>query len=328
MFYFVPMDKPLTSDVFPSPVHLPAVVVVAGPAAEKRFIEFFTAQIRNPNTRQAYFHACTRFLDWLRGVNVDLETLEPVVVATYVEHLGQKVSAPTVKQNLAAIRMLFDWMVIGQVMRLNPTAGVREPRHVYQEGKTPVLKAGDARMLFDAIDGDRPIDYRDRALLGVMVFSFARVGAVVGMRVQDYARNGSSAWFSLNEKGGKYKRVPAHHLAAQYVEDYLAVAGIGEQKKMPLFRSAGRGRGGDLTDRGLSRHDVLAAVKRRTRHAGLSEQLGAHSFRGTGITIFLENGGDIETAAWIAGHASTRTTQLYDRRRQRISQGEIERIRF
>lgn len=251
-----------------------------------------------------------------------------VVVAAYVEELGQQVSAPTVKQHLAAIRMLFDWMVIGQVMPFNPAAGVRGPKHVYQEGKTPVLEAGDARALFDAIDGDRPIDHRDRALLGVMVFSFARVGAVVGMRVQDYARNGASAWFSLNEKGGKYKRVPAHHLAAQYVEEYLAAVGIGEQTKMPLFRSAGRGRGGALTERGLGRHDVLAMVKRRARQAGLSEQMSCHSFRGTGITIFLENGGDIETAAWIAGHASTRTTQLYDRRRQRICQGEIERIRF
>ena len=97
---------------------------------------------------------------------------------------------------------------------------------------------------------------------------------------------------------------------------------------MAWVRSAGRGRGGQLSERGLSRHDVLAVIKRRAKHAGLSEQTSCHTFRGTGITIFLENGGDIETAAWIAGHASTRTTQLYDRRRQRISQGEIERIEW
>ena len=307
---------------------MPTVIVDAGPAAEKRFVEFFTAQIRNPNTQAAYYRACTRFLEWLHGVRVELRELEPVMVATYVELLSQEISAPSVKQHLAAIRMLFDWMVVGQAMRFNPASSVCGPKHVYQEGKTPVFEARQARQLFDAIDGDRPIDYRDRALLGLMVYSFARVGAVVGMQVKDYDRNGTTGWFSLNEKGGKYKRVPAHHQAAQYIEDYLAAAGIAEQKKMPLFRSAGRGRGGELTERGLSRHDVLAVIKRRAKHSGLSEQTSCHSFRGTGITIFLENGGDIETAAWIAGHASTRTTQLYDRRRQRISQGEIERIRF
>ena len=102
------------------------------------------------------------------------------------------------------------------------------------------------------------------------------------------------------------------------------------QRNTPLFRSAGPGRSkdGSVTEKGMSRFDVLALVKRVAKKAGLSDEVCNHSFRGTSITNFLENDGDLETAAWIADHSSTRTTKLYDRRQQEVSQAEIERIRF
>jgi len=308
--------------------HLPAIVARASDHARRRFIEFFTASLRNPNTRAAYWHACTSFLEHLSTLNVDLGNVEPLHVAVYIEGLSRVRSAPTVKQHLAAIRRLFDFLVVGQVLPANPSASVRGPKHEVTEGKTPILDAEEVRLLFSQFDPARLSDLRDRAVLGVMVYSFARVSALAKLRVRDYYRQGSRAWFVLDEKGGRQNRVPAHHQAAEYVDQYLKVAGITAQRALPLFRSLGPGRGGTLTDRGLDRREIYAMVRRRATAVGLPAEIGCHSFRGTGITNYLKNGGTIEVAACLAGHASTRTTQLYDRRSKEVGQGEIERVRF
>ena len=131
---------------------VPALVAQAGPKAGKRFLEFFTAQIRNPNTREAYARAVVRFLVWCerRGIQ-GLDQVEPMVVAAYVEGLGRELAAPSVKQHLAAIRMLFDWLVTGQIVEHNPASSVRGPKHVVRKGKTPVLTSDQARKLLDSI---------------------------------------------------------------------------------------------------------------------------------------------------------------------------------
>ncbi|MFC5491417.1 tyrosine-type recombinase/integrase [Dokdonella soli] len=306
---------------------LPAVIVNAGVGAQRRFVEFFTAEIRNANTRAAYLHACTQFLAWIQHLGLTLAAVEPVHVAAYIEQLGNVRSAPTVKQHLAALRHLFDYLVVGQVVPFNPAAAVRGPKHSVREGKTPILSADEAHRLFATFDPTRLSDVRDRALLGVMVYAFARVSAVVKLRVRDYTRQGARAWLLLDEKGGKQNKVPVHHQAAEYLEAYRDFAGLAGERDMPLFRSLTH-RGTRLTERPLLRANVFHMVRRRMAGAGLAGDLGCHTFRGTGITNFLENGGTIETAARIAGHASTKTTQLYDRRQQAVDQAEVERIRF
>jgi integrase/recombinase XerD len=310
----------------PQALSVPVLIAGAGAQAQKRFIEFFTAQIRNPNTRAAYARAVVRFLDWCAEAGVaQLHDIEPVVVAAYIEQ--HPAAAPTVKQHLAAIRMLFDYLVIGQVLAYNPAAAVKGPRHSVRTGKTPALIADEMGVLFDAIDTDTLVGLRDRALIGLMVFSFARVSAAVGMKVKDYYYQGRRAFFRLHEKGGVYNVVPVHHKAAAFLDEYIEVAGIGEERDLPLFRSSGRGRGRDtLTERPMSRNLAWHMVKRRARDAGLGTELCNHSFRSTGITDYLRNSGTLEVAARIAGHASTRTTQLYDRRQDEISLDEIERI--
>ncbi len=158
---------------------------------------------------------------WCEEQRISLHELEPVAISTYVETLMLTHSAPTVKQHLAAIRMLFDWLVVGQVIPMNPAASVRGPRHVVKKGKTLVLSAEQARGLLDSIDTSTLIGLRDRALIGVMVYSFARVSAVVNMNVEDYWQNGKRWWLRLHEKGGKHHEVPAHHNAEEYLDAYV-----------------------------------------------------------------------------------------------------------
>ena len=303
---------------------LPRLVTDAGERATKRFVEFFTANIRNKNTRLAYAHAVGRFADWCEKRKFDLDMIEPVVVAAYVEELCTSYEAPTVKMHLAAIRMLMDWLVIGQVIPMNPASSVRGPKHVVKKGKTPVLSAAEARELLDSIDTSEIAGVRDRALIGLMVYSFARVSAAVGMRVEDYAQRGKRCWLRLREKGGKHHEVPAHHNAIEYLDAYLAAAGIAGDAKSPLFRTVNRR--GELSVRRLTRNDALRMVKRRARKAGLPADICCHTFRATGITAYLDNGGTIENAQAIAAHESPRTTKLYDRTSDEITLDEVERI--
>jgi len=126
--------------------------------------------------------------------------IEPVHVAAWVESLGQEFSPPTVKQWLAAVRMLFEWLVVGQVLAVNPAAPVRGPKHVVRTGKTPVLAAPEARQLLDSIDTKTVVGLRDRALIGLLVFTFARIGAALGMTVADVYWQHSRLWVRLHEK--------------------------------------------------------------------------------------------------------------------------------
>jgi site-specific recombinase XerD len=303
---------------------LPEIIRRAGPKASHRTLEFFTANIRNANTRQAYAHAVMRFFNWCDDRNLELGDITPFAVAAYIEELQREASPPTVKQHLAAIRMLFDWLVVGQVLPMNPASSVRGPRHVVKRGKTSVLAADQARLLLDSIDVSDIIGLRDRALAGLMVYSFARVSAAVGMKVEDYYPSGKRWWFRLHEKGGKRHEVPAHHNAEAYLDAYLKTAGIEDDAKGPLFRTIGRNR--QLTRTRMHRLDVLRMIYRRATAAGLDVHVCCHTFRATGITAYLENGGTIEKAQQIAAHASPRTTKLYDRTNDELTLDEIERI--
>jgi integrase/recombinase XerD len=309
--------------LMPSPP-LPALIRNAGGQAEQRFLEFFTADIRNSGTRRVYAHAVGRFCQWCEQRDVSLTVVSPFVVATYIEQLTQVRSAPTVKQHLAAIRRLCDWLVVGQVLPVNPAASVRGPKHVVKTGKTPVLTASEARQLLDAIDCRSIVGLRDRALIGVLVYSFARVSAAIGMNVVDYYPQGRRMWFRLHEKGGKHHAVPAHHNAIAYLDEYLEAAECGDAKSTPLFRTVSRER--ELTSRRMHRIDVLRMIKRRADYAGLPTHIGCHTFRATGITCYLLGGGSLEHAQRIAAHESARTTKLYDRTGDAISLDEIERI--
>jgi len=303
---------------------VPRLIADAGDDAIMRFVEFFTAQIHNPNTRKAYGRAVTDFCHWCDQHQInELIVIRPVHVAAYVKHLGERYSAPSTKQKLAAIRMLFDWLVTGHVMRLNPAMSVRGPKHVVKKGKTPVLSPEQARELIDNIPTTTMAGLRDRALIGLMIYSFARIGAALTMNVEDVFHQRNRLWLRLQEKGGKQHEMPCHHNLEDYLRDYIQAAGIGDERKTPLFRIIDR-QSKQLSDRRLEHFYAWAMVKRRARQAGISTEICNHTFRATGITAYLVNGGQLEIAANMAAHSSTRTTQLYDRRSDDVSLDESE----
>jgi site-specific recombinase XerD len=305
---------------------LPAVVAAAGERASIRFLEFFAANIRNPHTRRAYYRAAEEFLTWCAAIGVpSIADVQPLHVSTWIETATHELAAPSVKQRLAALRHLFAWLVNGQVMPSNPAHTVRGPRHVVTSGQTPVLDPAEARALLDSIDVTTQAGLRDRALIGLMVYSFARIGAALGMAVEDVYTQNRRLWVRLREKGGKRHAMPCHHNLDEYLVAYLDGCALRDDPKGWLFRTIGRGTG-KLTRTVLPQRNAHAMIRRRAAAAGIETKLGNHSFRATGITAYLKNGGTLEKAAAMANHASTRTTQLYDRRRDEVSLDEVERI--
>jgi integrase len=221
--------------------------------------------------------------------------------------------------------MMFDWLATGGIVPFNPASAVRGPKHVVKRGKTPVLAPDEARQLLDSIDVSTPIGLRDRALIGLMVYTFARIGAATVMSVGDVYVQNRRLWVRLHEKGGQAIALPCHHNLEAYLHAYLDETGIGDDAAGPLFRTIGRGTG-QLTRTPLPSANAYAMVQRRAKAAGITTKIGNHTFRATGITAYLKNGGTLEKAAAIAHHASTRTTQLYDRRSDEVNLDEIERI--
>jgi integrase/recombinase XerD len=301
-------------------------IFTARPEARTRLRDFFSSHIRNPNTRRAYREAVRQFSAFCAENGIgDLAQVEPIHVAAFVETQLKLHSKPTVKLRLAALRMLFDWMVVGQVIPTNPAHAVRGPKHSQRRGKTPVLQADEARTLIDAIDTTSLPGLRDRALIGLMVYTFARVGAAISMKVEDFFVQGRRDWVRLHEKGGKEHEMPTHHNLDRYLEEYIRTAGIAEDRKSALFRTT-RGRSGELTANPLLQSDVWRMIRRRALAAGIETEIGCHTFRATGITAYLKNGGKLEIAQRMAAHESARTTGLYDRRSDDISLDEVERI--
>jgi site-specific recombinase XerD len=255
---------------------VPTLIAAAGDAAGWRYVEFFTANIRNPNTRRAYARACARFFAWCEDRGLTLTTIRPHDVATYIEERQATHSAPDVKQQLAAVRMMFDWLIVGQVAPSNPASAVRGPKHVVKTGKTPVLDGKEWRRLIDTIPADTVRNLRDRALIATLTYGFARIGAALKMRVEDLQSKGSGWLIRLHEKGGKQHMMPCHNALA----------------------------------------------------AGIMAPIGNHSFRATGITAYLANGGALEHAQAMAAHESPRTTKLYMTRPWTVSIGETPSSRL
>jgi integrase/recombinase XerD len=250
--------------------------------------------------------------------------VQPVHVAAYVEECGRTHAKPTVKQHLAAIRMLFDWLVVGQVIPINPAHSVRGPKHSVKKGKTSVLSVEEMRTLLDSIDTSTLIGLRDRALIALMGYTFARIGAVLTMKVENYYIQKRRGWVRLHEKGGKVNELPCHHNLEKVLDEWLETSGFGREPGAPMFPTLPHGK---LEGReALAQTNVHRMLQRRAEAAGIKTRISCHSFRATGITTYLQNGGKLEVAQAMAGHESSRTTGLYDRRNDSVALDEVERV--
>jgi site-specific recombinase XerD len=324
---------PASSGGFP----VPSIIADAGAKASEHFLEFFAVTIRNSNTRAAYVQAAAQFLRWCEQYQLTLATIRPLHVSAYIE--SKPLTAPSIKQHLAALRGLFNWLVIKQVVPDNPAHFVKGPKFSRQIGITPILEAGQMRELLNSIALTRDVKIapkhgggvrtepdlkglRDRAIIGIMAYTFSRVSAVLKLKRSDYTLQGKRARLRLLEKGNKEKLVWLHHEAEEFLDAYLEMADITDNAA-PLFQTLHKNH--RLTDLPLSRRDMLCIVKGRCVAAGLSDTICNHTFRGTGITVFLQNGGSLEAAQDMANHTDPRTTKLYDRRKDLATLSEIER---
>ena len=288
---------------------IPSNIDRAGRAGSgaRRFLEFFTVNIRNPNTRAAYARAAAVFLRWCEGQGIArLQDVQPVHVAAYIEQLGREMSPPSVKQHLACIRMLFDWLVTGQVMPSNPAHSVRGPRHSVSKGVTPVLSSEEATALLAGMDVSTVVGLRDRAIIAVMTYTFARVGAVVALNVEDYYPQKKRWWLRLREKNGKVNEMPCHHKLEAYLDAYIEAAGIAGRPQGAAVPRRDRQNqetraGRDVAHRCLV-HGAPPCCRRRHRnrdrlphlprhrHHGLPDERRAHRGRAAhGRTLEREN---------------------------------------
>ena len=303
---------------------VPQMIEQAGDDTKRRFVEFFTAHINNPNTRIAYLYAVRKFCRWCEDQSLQIHDAEPTLVAFYIGQLLKTYSKPSVKQHLAAIRMLFDFFVTGGILKVNPASSVRGPKHVVIKGKTPVLQPHDARHLLNSISTNTIGGLRDRALIALMMFTFARVSAAVAVDVDDIYQNGQRHWVRLKEKSGRLHEMPLNHTAEEFILAYLEAGFLFGQKGTPLFRTLNRKR--NLTENRMLRQDAWAMTKRRARQAGLGDSFSNHTFRATGITAYMMAGGTLEKAQQMAAHASSRTTNMYNRSNDAVTLDEVERI--
>ena len=192
---------------------------------------------------------------------------------------------------------------------VNPAATVKAERYAIVEGNTPEIGTGQVRTLLKSIDVSNPVGLRDRAVLAVLVYTAARVGAVAKLTVKILVHDGSQYTLRFSEKGGKSREIPVRHDLEHILLGYPQAAEVTEG---PLFRTANR-KTRTLTKNAMTAIDVCRMMKRRLKAAGLPGRFSPHSFRVATVTDLLEQNVPLEDVQYLAGHADPRTTRIYDR---------------
>ena len=320
-----PIDRtnaPPNNQTLSPTADVPAMIESAGPAARFAYDEFVYGQLRNASTRKNYQRVVKRFLAFCELRQRPLVSVSPRDVGEYLDHLS--VAAATKKLHLAALRHFFDTLVTRHAVILNPAASVRGERLQVIEGKTPEIGVGPARRLLKSIDTSDIVGIRDRAIIGILIYTAVRVGAIASLKVGDFYDVGNQFCLRFHEKRGKSREIPCRHDLQIFLQEYIAAIEPMDNKA-PLFRSAVR-RTKMLTDRPMTTGDIARMIKRRCRRIHLPSRLSAHSFRVTVITDLLTQGVPLEDVQQLAGHSDPRTTRLYDRRQRKVTRNIVERI--
>jgi len=330
--------KGRSSGIQLSSLPVPPIVDAAGRGARFAWREFFEAELANHHTRKNYVYAVMRFLSWAGEQGLPLLDIMPGDVGIYLGQLksaparGRRrtparpekpLATPTKKLHLAALRGFFDCLVHRHVIAINPAATARTERYAVIEGKTPQIPPELAKRLLVSIDTSHIVGLRDKAVLSVLVYTAARVGAVAKLALKDLQHDGAQYTLRFAEKGGKSREIPVRHDLQRLLLAYIQAAGI---TAGPLFRTTKR-KTGILTNKPMTAIDICRMMKRRLKEAGLPTRYSPHSFRVTTITDLLEQKDvSLEDVQYLAGHADPRTTRLYDRSGRKVTRNLVERI--
>jgi site-specific recombinase XerD len=297
----------------------------AGGNAEFAADEFFSACVSNEHTRRAYGRAVGRFLDWCESQGVALSQVSPGAAGRFIEELPG--TAATKNQSRAALKQFCDRLVQRHAMALNPFATVRSMRY-RTDGKTPEITIRQARELLASVGVSTVTGLRDRAVLGTLIYTGARVGAVSRLRRKDLQDQETQQTLRFLEKNGKDREIPVRHDLGVWLSEYLSAARI-EDPGAWLYQAALPCKPSPrhlLSGKQLSADLIRLMVKRRLKAAGLPATLRPHSFRVLVVTDLLAQHVPLEDVQYLAGHSNPQTTQLYDRRRRRVTRNIVERI--
>lgn len=311
--------------------HLPAILERSSSDAEKHFWEYFALAVRNKNTRAAYIRAVYDFFAWLEENTNNLALLE--INRTHVEGFiaskkEKSSSVDSIKLSLAALRGLFAWLKNKKVIPLNPARDVKGPKRSYRKIKTQPVALEDIQSLYKSIPMKRLIDFRDRALISVMAYAIGRVSAALSLNLENLHIRKHALYLQFNERDQKIYEVPANKILKKHIDEYRKAAGLFGNDNTPLFQTI-RGRKDELTGNRMSRKDSFAMVRRRAKAAGIdATSICNHSFRTTGITTLLKNGGKLADTAHLAAHANISTTSLYDDRKPELTKELVDKIRY
>src|ERR1700758_1216755 len=257
------------------------------------FLELLGARVRNPNTRSAYRVAWRSFLAFCSARQLGLETVKAYHVGSWLDqHPG---SRSTQRQHLAAVRLLFDSLMMRGVVEYNPAARARPPRLVRESSQTPVFEEAEIVTFLDSISPNSLKDIRDKVLFCVLLYSWCRVSALINLSVGDYYERGGVRWLRFEEKRGKEHEVPVHSKAKEALDLWLERSDLASKPSAPLFPSFGKNRE-TLNWRRLDRRSVLKQVEKRAKASGILKRVCCHSFRATGVTEYMNSGGTIEIA--------------------------------
>jgi integrase/recombinase XerD len=282
-------------------------------------------RIANLNTRQAYKVAWLKFFSFCSEFGLELDRVKPYHFELWRKR--HKGGVATQRQHLAAIRLLFDKLLENGLIEVNPAARAKVPRLKRRASHTTIFEEEEVKAFLGGIQMLSMIDLRDKALFTTMIYTWSRVSAVIALKVENYYLRQKVRWLRLNEKAGNIHEVPVHAEARQAIDRWLLESGLGEDPQAPLFPAFSRNRIG-IEYRHMTRNNIYKLVQTRARAAGLKKVLGCHSFRATGLTCYMNAGGQLDIAQRIAGHAQPSTTQIYDRSRDRVTVAEIQRVSF
>lgn len=310
--------------IFLTPLGDPQARLPCGDACLAATQEFLLARLANEHTRRSYARACAEFAAWCARHQLELEAVSATHIAAWARQLQRERAPATVATRVAALRRWYDWLRECRVVPANPATSTRTPRPSRQAGSTPTLAPEEIASLYRDF-GRGAGELRDRALIGLLLYGFLRIGCALALRAEDLELAAERPRVRVTEKGGVQRWLPLH---ASVRADLLAYLDeVRFEPRQHLFVAFPRG-GRLRSERPLRREQVYAMVRRRLARAGIARTAGCHAFRATGITRFLSQGGRIETAAWLAGHVSLRTTQLYDRRDHDDAGAELSRLAF